>query len=782
MQKNLVIVESPAKAKTIEKFLGPDFKVMSSLGHIRDLKKKNFGVDLETFEPQYEIPADKRHVVSDLRAQAKASEAVWLASDEDREGEAIAWHLAEVLGLDPKETRRIVFHEITKPAILSAIEHPRHIDLNLVNAQQARRVLDRLVGFKLSPVLWRRVRPSLSAGRVQSVAVRLIVEREREIQKFIPEASYRVTANFNVPAGNGQTVLLKAELNKRFATKDEAEEFLTYCRDAAFNIDSITTRPTKRTPAAPFTTSTLQQEAARKLGFPVSMTMRVAQTLYESGLITYMRTDSMNLSDLCLNSCGPVIEQLMGAEYHKRRTYHTHSKGAQEAHEAIRPTDMARQHVEGTPQEKRLYELIWKRTIASQMADAQLERTTVNIAINNRPEYFQATGQVVRFDGFMRVYRESLGDDEVQQADDANLLPPMNEGQQLEKHNITAQQRFTQQPPRYTEPSLVHKLEELGIGRPSTYAPTISTIQQREYVVKGEKEGTPRAFIQLSLLPDGQITEETLTENVGSDKGKLIPTDIGLVVNDFLMEYFPDIMDYNFTANVEKEFDEVAEGHKNWTNLISTFYRDFEPQVERTMNEKTEHRVGERELGIDPQSGKPVSVKIGRFGPVAQKGESGSEEKPTFANLKAGQSIETITLDEALELFKLPRELGEFEGVMLKANSGRFGPYVQMNKLYVSIPKDEDPMTISLERAIELVQMKREADAKSLLKTFDEEPGLEVKMGRWGPYIAYKKKNYKIPAKEAENAANLSLEDCKRIMEEDSKKPVRKRKTAAKKA
>ena len=710
MQKNLVIVESPAKAKTIEKFLGPDFKVMSSLGHIRDLKKKNFGVDLETFEPQYEIPADKRHVVSDLRAQAKASEAVWLASDEDREGEAIAWHLAEVLGLDPKETRRIVFHEITKPAILSAIEHPRHIDLNLVDAQQARRVLDRLVGFKLSPVLWRRVRPSLSAGRVQSVAVRLIVEREREIQKFIPEASYRVTANFNVPAGNGQTVLLKAELNKRFATKDEAEEFLTYCRDAAFNIDSITTRPTKRTPAAPFTTSTLQQEAARKLGFPVSMTMRVAQTLYESGLITYMRTDSMNLSDLCLNSCGPVIEQLMGAEYHKRRTYHTHSKGAQEAHEAIRPTDMARQHVEGTPQEKRLYELIWKRTIASQMADAQLERTTVNIAINNRPEYFQATGQVVRFDGFMRVYRESLGDDEVQQADDANLLPPMNEGQQLEKHNITAQQRFTQQPPRYTEPSLVHKLEELGIGRPSTYAPTISTIQQREYVVKGEKEGTPRAFIQLSLLPDGQITEETLTENVGSDKGKLIPTDIGLVVNDFLMEYFPDIMDYNFTANVEKEFDEVAEGHKNWTNLISTFYRDFEPQVERTMNEKTEHRVGERELGIDPQSGKPVSVKIGRFGPVAQKGESGSEEKPTFANLKAGQSIETITLDEALELFKLPRELGEFEGVMLKANSGRFGPYVQMNKLYVSIPKDEDPMTISLERAIELVQMKREAD------------------------------------------------------------------------
>ena len=782
MQKNLVIVESPAKAKTIEKFLGPDFKVMSSLGHIRDLKKKNFGVDLETFEPQYEIPADKRHVVSDLRAQAKASEAVWLASDEDREGEAIAWHLAEVLGLDPKETRRIVFHEITKPAILSAIEHPRHIDLNLVDAQQARRVLDRLVGFKLSPVLWRRVRPSLSAGRVQSVAVRLIVEREREIQKFIPEASYRVTANFNVPAGNGQTVLLKAELNKRFATKDEAEEFLTYCRDAAFNIDSITMRPTKRTPAAPFTTSTLQQEAARKLGFPVSMTMRVAQTLYESGLITYMRTDSMNLSDLCLNSCGPVIEQLMGAEYHKRRTYHTHSKGAQEAHEAIRPTDMARQHVEGTPQEKRLYELIWKRTIASQMADAQLERTTVNIAINNRPEYFQATGQIVRFDGFMRVYRESLGDDEVQQADDANLLPPMNEGQQLEKHNITAQQRFTQQPPRYTEPSLVHKLEELGIGRPSTYAPTISTIQQREYVVKGEKEGTPRAFIQLSLLPDGQITEETLTENVGSDKGKLIPTDIGLVVNDFLMEYFPDIMDYNFTANVEKEFDEVAEGHKNWTNLISTFYRDFEPQVERTMNEKTEHRVGERELGIDPQSGKPVSVKIGRFGPVAQKGESGSEEKPTFANLKAGQSIETITLDEALELFKLPRELGEFEGVMLKANSGRFGPYVQMNKLYVSIPKDEDPMTISLERAIELVQMKREADAKSLLKTFDEEPGLEVKMGRWGPYIAYKKKNYKIPAKEAENAANLSLEDCKRIMEEDSKKPVRKRKTAAKKA
>lgn len=771
MQKNLVIVESPAKAKTIEKYLGADYKVMSSYGHIRDLKKKDFGVDLKTFEPQYEIPADKRKVVTELRAQAKKSEAVWLASDEDREGEAISWHLAEVLGLDPKETRRIVFHEITKPAILSAIEHPRHIDLNLVDAQQARRVLDRLVGFKLSPVLWRKVRPSLSAGRVQSVAVRLIVEREREIQQFKPESSYRVTAVFEVPASNGSITLLKAELNKRFATRDEAQAFLEKCKEATFTIDAITTRPTKRNPAPPFTTSTLQQEAARKLGFPVAVTMRVAQSLYESGLITYMRTDSMNLSDLCLNSCGPVISSLMGDEYHQRRTYHTHSKGAQEAHEAIRPTDMNRQTIEGDTREQRLYELIWKRTIACQMADAKLERTTVNIAVSETDEMFQATGEVVRFDGFLRVYRESQGDDENANADESKLLPPMNEGEALQRREVVAQQRFSQQPARYTEASLVHKMEELGIGRPSTYAPTISTIQNREYVVKGDAEGTPRNYDQLTLQSD-TISETTQSENVGSNRGKLVPTDIGLVVNDFLMEYFPEIMDYNFTANVEKQFDEVAEGKENWTEMISNFYQDFEPQVERTLNEKTEHRVGERELGVDPKSGKPVSVKIGRFGPVVQMGTPSDDEKPQFANLTKGQSIETITLEEALELFKLPRTLGELEGQMVKANVGRFGPYVQLGKLFVSIPKGEDPMDITLERAAELIQEKRLKEEQSHLKQFDEDSDLEVRAGRWGPYIAYKGKNYKLPKSDAERATELTYDECKKIIEAEAKKPA----------
>jgi DNA topoisomerase I len=744
---------------------------MSSYGHIRDLKKKDFGVDLKTFEPQYEIPADKRKVVTELRAQAKKSEAVWLASDEDREGEAISWHLAEVLGLDPKETRRIVFHEITKPAILSAIEHPRHIDLNLVDAQQARRVLDRLVGFKLSPVLWRKVRPSLSAGRVQSVAVRLIVEREREIQQFKPESSYRVTAVFEVPASNGSITLLKAELNKRFATRDEAQAFLEKCKEATFTIDAITTRPTKRNPAPPFTTSTLQQEAARKLGFPVAVTMRVAQSLYESGLITYMRTDSMNLSDLCLNSCGPVISSLMGDEYHQRRTYHTHSKGAQEAHEAIRPTDMNRQTIEGDTREQRLYELIWKRTIACQMADAKLERTTVNIAVSETDEMFQATGEVVRFDGFLRVYRESQGDDENANADESKLLPPMNEGEMLQRREVVAQQRFSQQPARYTEASLVHKMEELGIGRPSTYAPTISTIQNREYVVKGDAEGTPRSYDQLTLQSD-TISETTQSENVGSNRGKLVPTDIGLVVNDFLMEYFPEIMDYNFTANVEKQFDEVAEGKENWTEMISNFYQDFEPQVERTLNEKTEHRVGERELGVDPKSGKPVSVKIGRFGPVVQMGTPSDDEKPQFANLTKGQSIETITLEEALELFKLPRTLGELEGQVVKANVGRFGPYVQLGKLFVSIPKGEDPMDITLERAAELIQEKRLKEEQSHLKQFDEDPDLEVRAGRWGPYIAYKGKNYKLPKSDAERATELTYDECKKIIEAEAKKPA----------
>lgn len=781
MQKNLVIVESPGKVKKIQSYLGSDYKVMSCIGHIRDLKKKNFGVDLETFEPQYEISADKRHVVSELRAEAKKCENVWLASDEDREGEAIAWHLAEVLGLDPNDKRRIVFHEITKPALLQAVANPRHIDLNLVDAQQARRVLDRLVGFKLSPILWRRVQPNLSAGRVQSVVVRLVVEREREIQKFKPQSGYRVTAVFGVPAADGGTVSVRAELNKRFDTQQEARQFLEDCKQAAFTIDTIQTRPAKRTPAPPFTTSTLQQEAASKLHYPVAMTMRVAQSLYESGHITYMRTDSMNLSELCLNSCGPVIERLMGANYHQRRTYHTRAKGAQEAHEAIRPTDMTKQTIVGTTQEKRLYELIWKRTLACQMADAKLERTTVNIKVGGREEHFQANGEVVLFDGFMRVYSESLHNEDEASAEarPAHLLPPMTEGETLEREEIMAQQRYTQAPPRYAEKNLVRKMEEMGIGRPSTYASTISTIQQRKYVEKNQREATSRNYEQLTLTGD-DIKAETLTENVGGDHDKLVPTDVGLVVNDFLMECFPEIMDYNFTANVEKELDEVAEGQMNWTKLISTFYGDFDPQVERTMNAKTNHRVGERELGIDPKTGKPVSVKIGRYGPVAQLGATSDEEKPAFANLQAGQSIESITLEEALELFKLPRILGEFEGETLKANTGRFGPYVQMGKQFVSIPKEESPMSITLERAVELIKAKREAEEKSRLKTFAEEPDLEIKAGRWGPYIVYKKKNYKIPAAEAEHAADLTLDDCKRIIAEGPKKTAATRRSAAK--
>ncbi len=779
MPKNLVIVESPAKAKTIEKFLGSDFKVMSSFGHIRDLKKKNFGVDLDTFRPEYEIPADKVHVVSELRAAAKKTETVWLASDEDREGEAISWHLAEVLKLDPAKAQRIVFHEITKPAILSAIEHPRHIDLNLVDAQQARRVLDRLVGFKLSPVLWRRVRPSLSAGRVQSVAVRLIVEREREIEQFQSEAAYQVTALFELPARAGENpVQIKATLNRAFATEKEAEDFLEACKKADFIVESVVKRPTKRTPAPPFTTSTLQQEAARKLGFPVAMTMRVAQTLYEAGLITYMRTDSMNLSDLCLNACGPVITEEMGADYHQRRHYHTHAKGAQEAHEAIRPTDMRREQIEGTPQEQRLYTLIRKRTLASQMADAQLEKTTVCVNVSGREEQFVTTGEVVLFDGFLRIYRESV-DTEAENEGEGGLLPHIEEGEQLSRLEITARERYTRQPPRYTEASLVHKMEELGIGRPSTYAPTISTIQQREYVVKGDREGSPRQIHVLTLAQDN-IVPSTLEERAGADKGKLLPTDIGTVVNDFLTANFPDIMDYNFTANVEKDFDDVAEGNKEWTSLIRQFYTDFDPLVTRAMEERNELRVGERELGIDPKSGKVVKVRIGRYGPMVQIGTAEEEEKPLFATLPKDKSMASITLDEALELFKLPRTLGEYEGKPVVANTGRFGPYINHDKKFVSIPKGEDPLEISLERAIELILSKREAEEKSHLKTFDEEPELEIRAGRFGPYIAYKGKNYKIPKAQADRAAELTLEECRKIIETPAPsktKTVRKKKS-----
>ena len=779
MPKNLVIVESPAKAKTIEKFLGSDFKVMSSFGHIRDLKKKNFGVDLDTFRPEYEIPADKVHVVSELRAAAKKTETVWLASDEDREGEAISWHLAEVLKLDPAKAQRIVFHEITKPAILSAIEHPRHIDLNLVDAQQARRVLDRLVGFKLSPVLWRRVRPSLSAGRVQSVAVRLIVEREREIEQFVSEAAYQVTALFELPARAGENpVQIKATLNRSFATEKEAQAFLESCKKADFIVESVVKRPTKRTPAPPFTTSTLQQEAARKLGFPVAMTMRVAQTLYEAGLITYMRTDSMNLSDLCLNACGPVITEEMGADYHQRRHYHTHAKGAQEAHEAIRPTDMRREQIEGTPQEQRLYTLIRKRTLASQMADAQLEKTTVCVNVSGREEQFVTTGEVVLFDGFLRIYRESV-DTEAENEGEGGLLPHIEEGEQLSRLEITARERYTRQPPRYTEASLVHKMEELGIGRPSTYAPTISTIQQREYVVKGDREGSPRQIHVLTLAQDN-IVPSTLEERAGADKGKLLPTDIGTVVNDFLTANFPDIMDYNFTANVEKDFDDVAEGNKEWTSLIRQFYTDFDPLVTRAMEERNELRVGERELGIDPKSGKVVKVRIGRYGPMVQIGTAEEEEKPLFATLPKDKSMASITLDEALELFKLPRTLGEYEGKTVVANTGRFGPYINHDKKFVSIPKGEDPLEISLERAIELILSKREAEEKSHLKTFDEEPELEIRAGRFGPYIAYKGKNYKIPKAQADRAAELTLEECRKIIETPA--PSKTKTTRKKKA
>ena len=770
MPKNLVIVESPAKAKTIEKFLGDDYKVMSSYGHIRDLKKKNFGVDLDTFAPDYEIPADKQHVVSELRSAAKKASAVWLASDEDREGEAISWHLAEVLGIDPKTAQRIVFHEITKPAILAAIEHPRSIDLNLVDAQQARRVLDRLVGFKVSPVLWRRVRPSLSAGRVQSVAVRLIVEREREIAAFKEQTAYRVSAVFTL-GNSGKEV--RAELDRRFKTKAEAEAFLLSCSGASFRVAEVETHPTHRSPAPPFTTSTLQQEAARKLGFSVSATMRVAQTLYEAGLITYMRTDSTNLSALCLNACGPVIEESMGKAYHKRRTYHTHTKGAQEAHEAIRPTDMHRAEIEGTAQERRLYGLIRKRTLACQMADALIEKTTAVIAIDGKPETFVANGEVVKFDGFLRVYADSryAGDGEGEDA--PGMLPQMSEGETACATEISARERFSAAPARYNEASLVHKLEELGIGRPSTYAPTISTIQQRGYVAKGDKEGTERPFTVL-VLAGGKVQEATRTETVGSEKGKLMPTDVGLVVNDFLMEAFPGIMDYNFTANVEKEFDEVAEGKKDWKKLIQSFYKDFEPDVERSLEQQSSHKVGERSLGTDPASGKPVVVKIGRFGPMAQIGETGEEEKPRFARLAAGQSIETITLEEALDLFKLPRVCGAFEGKDIVVSTGRFGPYVMHDKKFVSIPKNIDPLEITQEQAINLIVTKRNAEEQSILKTFEEQEGLQIRTGRFGPYIACNGKNFKIPRSMAERASELTIEECRKIMSEPPKKKAKK--------
>ena len=768
MAKNLVIVESPAKAKTIEKFLGKDFEVLSSYGHIRDLKKKDFSVDIEhNYKPIYEIPADKKKLVETLKQEADKADMVWLASDEDREGEAIAWHLFEVLKLKPEKTKRIVFHEITKDAILHAIENPRDIDLNRVDAQQARRVLDRIVGFELSPVLWKKVKPALSAGRVQSVAVRLIVEREREISAFKPEAAYRVIGEFLLPGGE----LLKAELSQRLKTEDEAKALLEACKTARFSIGDVTVKPAKKSPAAPFTTSTLQQEAARKLGFSVAQTMMVAQRLYEAGHITYMRTDSVNLSSLAINTTKDEIVKTLGERYLHIRHYHTHTKGAQEAHEAIRPTYISHHEINASSQEKRLYELIWKRTIASQMSDAELEKTTATIAVSGRKEHFVAVGEVLKVDGFLKVYMESTDDEGDAEGND-KMLPALAKGDVLTLSSVTATERFSQAPARYTEASLVRKLEELGIGRPSTYAPTISTIQQREYVEKGDRKGTERKYRMLTLH-DGKIESGEKTELTGADKGKLLPTDIGVVVNDFLTEYFPDILNYNFTANVEQQFDDIAEGKTVWNDEIDHFYKLFHPVVESALALRLEHKVGERVLGTDPKSGRPVSVKIGRFGPLVQIGTPEDTEKPLFASLLKGQSMSTITLEEALKLFDLPRTLGDFEGKTVVVGIGRFGPYIRHDGKYVSLPKEFTPQGVSLEDAIMLIQQKREQESQRLIKKFDEDDELELLNGRFGPYIAYKKKNYKLP--KGSEPASLTFADCMKIVEDADKAPAKKK-------
>ena len=786
--KNLVIVESPAKAKTIEKFLGKDYTVMSSYGHIRDLRKHGFSIDVENnFEPEYEIPEDKKDLVKKLRKAAKEADVVWLASDEDREGEAIAWHLAEVLGLDPLTTRRIVFHEITKPAILNAIANPRHIDLHRVNAQQARRILDRIVGFELSPVLWKKIKPALSAGRVQSVAVRLICEREKEIQNFISETFFRITGNFKT----GSKKELKAELTERMPDKETAFKYLELCKDSSFKVGDISVKPHVRSPYPPFTTSTLQQEASRRLGFTVSRTMSIAQKLYEAGKITYMRTDSTNLSDLALGSIKSYVSENIGDRYLKVRKYHTSSKGAQEAHEAIRPTYVTDTTIDGTAEEKKLYDLIWRRTVASQMADAEIEKTSVNIIVEPAESInkdavpgFRAEGEVVKFEGFLKVYRteNALSQEFVE-------LPVLNVGEELKAEEITAAQRFTQPPARYSEASLVKKMEELGIGRPSTYSPTISTIQNRDYVRRGDSEGVKREYLLMNLAK-GKITEKIQTENSGSDKGRLVPTDVGMVVNDFLTAEFPDILDYNFTAKVEEKFDDIAEGKLGWQNEISSFYDDFHPGIENINLKRTEHKVGERLIGTDPADGKPVYVKIGRFGPVVQIGDTSSDEKPRFASLRAGQSISTITLEEALKLFDLPRHIGEIAGEQVTAAVGRFGPYIKYGALFVSIPKDMDPLTISLEEATELIEKKQEAEANRLIRSFDELPGLEVLNGRFGPYLAYKAPgarkatNYKLP--KGTDPSTLTFEEARKIMDNDTsasgqsaKKAVATKKTAA---
>ncbi|MCH5222735.1 MAG: type I DNA topoisomerase [Muribaculaceae bacterium] len=788
--KNLVIVESPAKAKTIEKFLGKDYTVMSSYGHIRDLRKHGFSIDVENnFKPEYEIPEDKKDLVDKLRKAAKSAETVWLASDEDREGEAIAWHLAEVLGLDPSTTNRIVFHEITKPAILKAIENPRHIDIDRVNAQQARRILDRIVGFELSPVLWKKIKPALSAGRVQSVAVRLICEREKEIQDFKPEPYFRVSALF----ANSKNDKFKGELSDRLPDFKAAEKYLEFCKNSSFKIRDVAVKPLSRAPYPPFTTSTLQQEAARKLGFSVSLTMSVAQKLYEGGKITYMRTDSTNLSDMAMAEIKKYLSANFGDSYLKMRKYHTHSKGAQEAHEAIRPTYISNEQIDGTAQEKKLYELIWRRTIASQMADAEIEKTAVNIDVipsGRTPNvdaddslYFKAEGEVVKFEGFLKVWKS-----ENARQQEFVELPRLSVGENVKAEEITASERYTMPPARYSEAALVKKMEDLGIGRPSTYSPTISTIQHRDYVRKGESEGEKREYVTLRLK-DGEINELSVWEKSGSDKGKLVPTDVGMVVNDFLTAEFPDILDYNFTAKVEEKFDDIAEGKLGWQKEISEFYDGFHPGIENINAKRGEHKVGERLLGNLPENGKPVYVKIGRFGPVVQIGDAASDEKPLFASLRSGQSISSITMEEALKLFELPRTVGEIDGEIVTAAVGRFGPYIKLGNTFVSIPKELDPLTITLEEAKQLLEKKKEDEANRLIKSFSEMPGLEVLNGRFGPYLAYKPKgakkaeNYKIP--KGTDASTLTFEEAKKLMEEASKtekKSPSKGTTTAKKA
>ncbi len=771
MAKNLVIVESPAKAKTIEGFLGKDYTVKSSFGHVRDLPASKLGVDIDKgFVPDYEVPKDKQQVLADLKKLARGADTVWLATDEDREGEAISWHLAESLKLKEGDYKRIVFHEITKKAITNAIEKPRGVDQNLVDAQQARRVLDRLVGFELSPLLWKKVKPALSAGRVQSVAVRLIVEREQEIKAFKPVSSYRVVAVFDADH-NGRSVKVRAELPGRFSSREKAKAFLTQCKDSTFTVSSVETKPAKKSPAPPFTTSTLQQEAARKLGFSVSRTMVLAQKLYEQGKITYMRTDSVNLSGSAMAMAKEEIENTYGEDYVKLRKYATKSKGAQEAHEAIRPTYMQQKSVGGDSGAKKLYDLIWKRTLASQMSDARLEKTTIHIDVSGAKEHFVASGEVIRFEGFLKVYLESTDEDEDEKT--AGILPPLKEGQELTALEITATERFSKHQPRYTEASLVKKLEELGIGRPSTYAPTISTIQKRAYVVKESREGFRRKY-QVLTLQNGQVKAQEKQEVAGAEKNKLFPTDIGTVVNNFLMQYFTDIMDYHFTAKVERQFDEVAEGKKEWNKVIKDFYWPFHEQVENTLK-NSEKQKGERLLGKDPQTGNNVYARIGRYGSMIQIGEAGQEEKPRFASLRKDQSLDTITLEEALGLFKLPRKAGEYEGKEMVASVGRYGPYIRHDDKFYSIPEEEDPLTISADKAIALIEQKREEDRQRTIKTFEEEPDIRILKGRWGPYISANKKNYKLPKDKAPE--DFSLEEARKIIEDGtSAKKTRKTK------